>query len=175
MAYVNKVFLLGNLTRAVELKYTPSGAAVAKFGIAISEKYKDKESVTYVDITVWNKSAEACQKHLGKGSQVMIEGRLQFDQWDDKETGKKRSKLSVTAINVQFIGSRQDSQHPTQREQQGQYNQDRSYAGEYNQSPPEHSQAKANGFQTQDRPATQPVSQGYDPNTTIDNDNSIPF
>jgi single-strand DNA-binding protein len=110
MASLNKVLLLGNLTREPELRYTPGGSAVCEFGIATNRKYtannQEKEEVCFVDIVVWGKQAESVNRFLSKGSPALIEGRLQFDQWDDKESGKKRSKLRVTAERVQFIGGK---------------------------------------------------------------------
>lgn len=107
MASVNKVFLLGNLTRDPELRYTPSGAGVASFGLAVNRRYKagneNKEEVCFVDITVWGKQGENCVEYLNKGSQVFIEGRLQFRSWET-EDGQKRNKLDVVASNVQFLG-----------------------------------------------------------------------
>ncbi|MCF8720858.1 single-stranded DNA-binding protein [Nitrospina gracilis] len=107
MASVNKVFLLGNLTRDPELRYTPSGAGVASFGLAVNRRYKvgneNKEEVCFVDITVWGKQGENCVEYLSKGSQVMIEGRLQFRSWETDD-GQKRNKLDVVASNVQFLG-----------------------------------------------------------------------
>lgn len=107
MASVNKVFLLGNLTRDPELRYTPSGAGVASFGLAVNRRYKagneNKEEVCFVDITVWGKQGENCVEYLNKGSQVMIEGRLQFRSWETDD-GQKRNKLDVVANNVQFLG-----------------------------------------------------------------------
>ena len=114
MASLNKVFLLGNLTRVPELRYTPSGAAVCEFGLAVNRKYvsnnQEKDETCFVNIVVWGKQGESCQRFLEKGSSAMIEGRLQFDQWDDRETGKKRSTLRVVAERVQFVGARRDGQ-----------------------------------------------------------------
>jgi len=107
MASVNKVFLMGNLTRDPELRYIPSGQAVTTLGLAVNNKFGKgedaKEDVLFIDVTVWAKSAENCAEYLGKGSPVFIEGRLKLESWDDKESGQKRSKVSVTAISVQFL------------------------------------------------------------------------
>ncbi len=106
MASFNKVFLMGNLTRDPELRYTASGAAVASFGLAVNRKYKQgeewKEDVCYVDITVWAKQAENCTEYLHKGSAVFIEGRLNFSSWE-ADGGQKRTKLDVVANTVQFL------------------------------------------------------------------------
>ena len=107
MSNLNKALLMGNLTRDPELRYTPKGTAVADLGIAVNRRVKDGDNwtdeTTFVDVTVWGKTAENVQKYLTKGRGVFIEGRLQLDQWEDKETGKKRSKLKVVAENVQFL------------------------------------------------------------------------
>ncbi|NIQ01009.1 MAG: single-stranded DNA-binding protein [Nitrospinaceae bacterium] len=107
MANFNKVFLMGNLTRDPELRFTPSGSALAKFGLAVNRKYKSgeewKEEVCFVDITVWGKQGENCAEYLSKGRPVFIEGRLQFSSWETDE-GQKRNKLEVVANTVQFLG-----------------------------------------------------------------------
>lgn len=108
-ANLNKVFLMGNLTRDPEVRYTPKGTAVGEFGLAINDSYKAqdgtiKESVTYVDIEVWSRQAETCKQYLSKGRPVFIEGSLKFDQWESPE-GQKKSKLRVRAERVQFLGS----------------------------------------------------------------------
>ena len=110
----NKVILIGNLTRDVELKYTPSGTAIAKFGLATNRTYKDnmtgenKQEVMFIDITVFGRSAEVANQYLSKGRKVLIEGRLVLDQWVDS-SGQKRSKHSIVAEKVQFMDSRSQS------------------------------------------------------------------
>ncbi|TDJ51007.1 MAG: single-stranded DNA-binding protein [Nitrospina sp.] len=107
MANFNKVLLMGNLTRDPELRFTSNGSALAKFGLAVSRKYKAgeewKEEVCFVDITVWGKQAENCAEYLSKGRPVFIDGRLQFSSWETDD-GQKRSKLEVVANMVQFLG-----------------------------------------------------------------------
>ncbi|MFA5794988.1 MAG: single-stranded DNA-binding protein [Candidatus Brocadiia bacterium] len=108
MAYLNKVFLMGNLTRDPELSYTPSGVPICKFGMAVNRKYttkqgEQKEEVLFIDINVWKKQAENCAQYLKKGSQALIEGSLQLDSWQSK-TGEKRSKIKVQAQTVKFMG-----------------------------------------------------------------------
>ena len=108
MASFNKVILMGNLTRDVELRYTPSGAAVTEIGLAVNDRRKDAngqwvDETTFVDITLWGRTAEVCNEFLAKGSGVLIEGRLKLDQWDDKQTGQKRSKLRVTGERMQML------------------------------------------------------------------------
>lgn len=110
MASLNKVLLIGNLTRNPELRYTPSGAAVCEFGMAINRTYttssnEKKEEVCFLEVVVWGKSAEACDKYLQKGAPLFVEGRIQMDQWTDKETQKQRSKLKIVAERTQFIGA----------------------------------------------------------------------
>ncbi len=109
MASLNKVFLLGNLTRNPELRYTAGGAAVCNLGLAVNRRYttsqgEDREEVCFVEIEVWGKQAESCQQYLTKGSPALIEGRLRYDAWDDRETGRRRSRLVVRADRVQFVG-----------------------------------------------------------------------
>ena len=108
MANLNKVLLLGNLTRDPELRYTPKGTAVADIGVAINriwnnEQNQRQEETTFVDITLWGRQAEIAQQYLTKGRGVFIEGRLQMDTWEDKASGQKRSKLKVVAENLQFM------------------------------------------------------------------------
>lgn len=114
MANLNRVLLMGRLTRDPELRYTPSGASVAEFGLAVNRTYKDsngerKEQVTFVDITAWGRTGEVMNEYLSKGRQVFIEGRLDFSQWETPQ-GEKRSKLKVVVENFQFLGGRDDAQ-----------------------------------------------------------------
>ena len=104
MANFNKVILAGNLTRDPEVRYSQSGTAVAKFGMAINRKFKDQESTCFVDITAFGKQAEVLEQYVKKGSPLMVEGRLEFSQWEDKNGGGKRSKLEVVVEQFQFLG-----------------------------------------------------------------------
>ena len=109
MASFNRVMLMGNLTRNPELKYTPSGSAVADLGLAVNESFKNKagetvEQTCFVDVVVWGRQAETATEYLQKGSPVFVEGRLQFDQWESRQ-GEKRSKLRVRAERVQFLSA----------------------------------------------------------------------
>jgi single-strand DNA-binding protein len=111
MPNLNKVFLMGNLTRDPELRYTPGGTAVASFGLAVNRKYRsqsgeDREDTLFVDVTAFARQAEIIGEYMSKGRPIFIEGRLHLDQWEDKQSGSKRSKLSVTIENFQFIGGR---------------------------------------------------------------------
>lgn len=111
MASFNKVILLGNLTRDPEVRYTPKGSAVADLGIAMNRQYtlengEKREEVTFVDVTFWGRTAEVAGEYLKKGRPVFIEGRLQLDTWDDKQSGQKRSRLKVIGETMQMLGSR---------------------------------------------------------------------
>jgi single-strand DNA-binding protein len=110
MASFNKVILVGNLTRDPELRYTPKGMAIAKIGLAVNrvwtnEAGEKKEEVTFVDVDVFGRTAENVGQYMRKGRPILVEGRLRLDQWDDKQTGQKRSRLGVVAETVQFLGS----------------------------------------------------------------------
>lgn len=110
MASFNKVILAGNLTRDPELRYTPKGTAIAKIGLAVNrvwtnEAGEKKEDVTFIDVDCFGRTAENVGQYMRKGRPILIEGRLKLDQWDDKQTGAKRSKLGVVAETVQFLGS----------------------------------------------------------------------
>jgi len=111
MASFNKTIVMGNLTRDPELRYTPSGAAVCDIGIAVNEKYTDKggqkvENVHFFDITAWSRTAELVAQFCKKGSLILVEGKLTQDRWDDKQTGKKMSKVKIVAERVQFLNTR---------------------------------------------------------------------
>lgn len=114
MANVNRVILIGNLTRDPQLKYLPSQTAVAEFGLATNRRFKgangeDREDVCFVDCTAFARQAEVINQYCQKGKQIYIEGRLKFDQWEDKQGGGKRSKLSVVVENFQFLGGRESA------------------------------------------------------------------
>jgi single-strand DNA-binding protein len=109
MANLNKVMLIGNLTRDPELRVTPKGTAICTFSIAVNRKFKDdsggeREEVTYVDIEAWGKSGENISKYCTKGRPLFVEGRLRLDQWEDKNTKEKRSRMKVVLENFQFLG-----------------------------------------------------------------------
>lgn len=131
----NKVILIGNLTRDVELRYTGSGSAVAKFGLAVNRTWKDRnsgekrEEVCYVDINIFGRSAEVANQHLGKGRRVLIEGRLTFEQWQD-QNGQKRSKHSISAESFQFLDARGEGGGNT-----GGYNNQQNDYGQRNSAP----------------------------------------
>jgi single-strand DNA-binding protein len=111
MASFNKVILLGNLTRDPEVRYTPKGTAVTELGMAVNRVYtaengEKREETTFVDVTLWGRTAEIAGEYLKKGRPVFIEGRLQLDTWDDKQSGQKRSKLKVVGEGLQLLGGR---------------------------------------------------------------------
>jgi single-strand DNA-binding protein len=111
MANFNKVMLMGNLTRDPEVRYTPKGTAVCEIGLAINRYFSGesgdkREETTFVDVTLWGRTAEIAGEYLKKGRPVFIEGRLQLDTWDDKASGQKRSKLKVVGEGMQLIGAR---------------------------------------------------------------------
>lgn len=112
MSSFNKVILMGNLTRDPQVRYTGGGTAVCEIGLAVNRYWFDKQSnqkreeTTFVDVTLWGRDAEVAGEYLTKGRPVLIEGRLKLDTWDDKQTGQKRSKLTVVCESMQMIGSR---------------------------------------------------------------------
>ncbi len=114
MASFNRVILMGNLTRDPQVRYIPSGTAVAELGLAINRTWFDKnsnqkkEDVTFVDVTLWGRQAEIAGEYLAKGRSVLIEGRLQLDTWQDKESGQNRSKLKVVCENMTMVGGRNE-------------------------------------------------------------------
>lgn len=114
MASFNKVILLGNLTRDPEVRYTAGGSAVTEVSLAVNRQWTDrqtnerKEEVTFVEVTLWGRTAEVAGEYLSKGRPCMIEGRLQLDRWEDKETGKNRSKLKVVGDTLQLLSGRSE-------------------------------------------------------------------
>jgi single-strand DNA-binding protein len=114
MASYNKVILMGNLTRDPEIRHTQGGMAVCSASIAVNEKFKDgqgewQERSTFVDVTIWGKRGEAFAKYHKKGASAFIEGKLRLDQWEDKQSGQKRSKLFVVGDNWEFVGGGRES------------------------------------------------------------------
>jgi single-strand DNA-binding protein len=133
MASYNKVMLIGNLTRDPEIKYTPKGTAIADIGLAVNRNYttdsgEKREEVTFIDVTLWGRVAEIVGEYCKKGRPLFVEGRLQLDSWDDKQTGQKRSKLKVIGENIQLLGSREGGG--------GGGGGPRSSEGEYQEAPP---------------------------------------
>ncbi len=114
MASLNKILLMGNLTRDPEVRYIPSGAAVADMRMAVNRRYKtqqgeDREETCFVNVSAWGRTAETCGQYLSKGSQVLVEGRLRYDEWEKE--GQKQSRLSVVAERVQFLDSPRRAQY----------------------------------------------------------------
>jgi len=110
MASLNKVMLIGNVTRDPEVKYTPKGSAVADIGLAINRNYTNQsgekvEEVTFVDVELWGRLAEIAGEYAKKGRPIFIEGRLRIDSWEDKQSGQKRSRLKVVGEGLQLLGS----------------------------------------------------------------------
>jgi single-strand DNA-binding protein len=124
----NKVILIGNLSRDVELRYTPSGTAIAKFGLATNRFYRDKitnenkQEVMFIDVSVWGKAGENANQYLNKGSKVLVEGRLVLNQWTD-QSGQKRSKYEIMAESVKFLDTKQNNQDGSYQQPQQSYQQ----------------------------------------------------
>ncbi len=150
MASVNKVILIGNLTRDPEMKYTPKGTAVADLGLAVnrfvpaSEGQEKREETTFIDVTLWGRTAEVANEYAKKGQPIYIEGRLQLDSWEDKTSGQKRSKLKVVGENIQLLGSKGG----------GGGGGSRAGGGEYDDAPP--SRPPSGGGRPASRPAAEP-------------------
>ena len=114
MANFNKVVLVGNLTRDPDVRQTPGGMSVTDLGLAVNRTWTDRntnqknEETTFVDITCWGRTAEIAGEYLSKGRAVLIEGRLKLDEWNDRESGQKRTKLKVVCENMQMLGGRSD-------------------------------------------------------------------
>lgn len=120
MTSFNRVILMGNMTRDVEVRHTNANTAVANFGIAINRKFKtqsgeQREEVTFVECQAWGRTAEVIAQYMSKGTPLMAEGRLQLDQWEDKNGGGKRSKLFVVVENFQFLSSQTKGTKPSNR------------------------------------------------------------
>ena len=121
MANINRVVLVGNLTTDPELRHTPSGTAICKLRVAVNSRQKDPatgewgEKPNYFNVTVWGNQGESCAQYLSKGRPVGIDGRLDWHEWEDKQTGQKRQAVEIIADSVQFLGSRSDGE-------QSQYN-----------------------------------------------------
>ena len=112
MSSYNRVILMGNITRDIELRYTQGGTAVTELGLAVNDRRKNPEGewvdeTTFVDVTLWGRTAEIAGQYLGKGSPVLIEGRLKLDMWE--KDGQKRNKLKVVGEKLQMLGSKKDS------------------------------------------------------------------
>jgi single-strand DNA-binding protein len=178
MASYNKVMLMGNLTRDPEVRYTPKGSAVADLAIAVNRVYtadngEKREEVTYVDVVLWARLAEIANQYLRKGSPVFIEGRLQMDSWEDKQTGQKRSRLRVVGEIMQMLGGKRDGGGDDQGGGGG-------GGGGFQQRPPQQNRsAGGSAPQRGNQPArqSQPASDEYGEGPITDGleDDDIPF
>jgi len=142
MAELNKVLIMGNLTRDVELRYTTTGSAVARLGMALNRRYRtaqgeDREEVCFVDVDVWGRQAETCHQYLRKGAPAFVEGRLRLDQWEDRQSGQKRSRLLVHAERVQFLGAPRGGEFADQSEGGGHAPAPPAQGGGYAPRPPQ--------------------------------------
>ena len=179
----NKVIMVGNLTRDLELRYAPSGTAIGNTGIATSRKFKSgtgesREEVCFVDITFFGRTAEIANQYLRKGSKVLVEGRLKYDTWDD-QNGNRRSKHSITVESMQMLGSKNDSDggagynnQSSSNNYQSQ-NQNQGYNQPQNNSYEKPVQQQSSGY---NQPPTQQEHKKPDDIPSIDVDDSeIPF
>jgi len=174
MPNLNKVMLIGNLTRDPEVRYTPKGSAVTDIGLAINRNYtlddgEKREETTFVDVTFWGRQAEVIGEYMKKGRPMYVEGRLNLDQWEDKTSGQARTKLKVVGEGFQFLGGRDDNSGGGQPQQP-----------QYQQAPPQQQasppQPQASPPQQQASPPQQqaaPPQQNYEP--IRDEDDDIPF
>lgn len=178
MASLNRVLIIGNLTRDPELRHTSGGSAVCKLGVAINRRFttsggEQREETCFVDVDIWGRQAEACGRYLNKGAQVFVEGRLQMDEWQDRETGRKRSRLRINGERVQFLDSRQQGEGGG-----GGYQQRSGDDGDYyqqNQAPPPQFQSQKTAAPAQQAPPM-PTPQTPDDNFNTDfHDDDIPF
>ncbi len=128
MASFNRVILAGNVTRDIELRQVGGGTSVCDIGMAVNDRKKNGdewiEETTFVDVTLWGRTAEVASQYLQKGSPVLIEGKLKMDSWEDKDSGAKRSKLKVVGERMQLLGRGVGSEPPTPTKQQNQYKDD---------------------------------------------------
>ena len=173
----NKVILVGNLTRDLELRYTPSGTAVGNTGIATSRKFKSadgqqKEEVCFVDLTFFGRTAEIANQYLRKGSKVLVEGRLKFDTWED-QSGGKRSKHSITVENMTMLDSKGST--PGGGQPQGGYGQPESGYGAQGGGYQQQNSAQQSGGYNQPPAQSKPApAEDKIPEIDIDDD-EIPF
>jgi len=159
---LNKVFLMGNITRDPELRYTPSGTAVADFGLAVNRRWtggngERKEETLFVDVTVWSRSAEMVSEYCRKGDPIFVEGRLQLDTWDGPD-GQKRSRLRVVAENFQFLTPR-GARGATQSGEEG---------------PPSGRPPQAGG-RTRTRPPAHETTSAGEPPPEAESQDDVPF
>ncbi len=167
MGSYNRVLIMGNLTRDIELRYTQSNQPVANIGVAVNRRYKtasgeSRDETTYVDCEAWGRTAEVMSQYLQKGRPVFVEGRLKQDTWQDRDTGQNRSKMVIVVENFQFVDSRGGEGGPGGGGQQG--------GG--SRPAPQHAGGGQGGGQPAGQPGGQPGGQaGYEPIS----DDDIPF
>lgn len=166
MPNLNKVQLMGNLTRDPEVRYTPKGTAVTDLGLAINRTYagddgQRHEETTFVDITFWGRQAEVLGEYMKKGRPLYVEGRLQLDSWEDKNTGQQRSRLKVIGEGFQFLGGRDDGGGGPSRSGGGQA---ASRGDDYGSAPPQAS-----------RPAEPPAESSSYGSAPAEEEDDIPF
>lgn len=170
MASFNKVILIGNLTRDPDLRTTQNGTAICDLGLAVNRRWRDQsgrdqEETTFVDVAVWGRSAENCAQYLQKGAPVLVEGWLRLEQWEDRNGGGKRSRLTVVAEVVQFLGSRADGERPEEPPQDG-YRRDSQPAAR-RQSSSRQGGRNDGGFGAPPPPVDPTYGPGYDPESDI--------
>ncbi len=168
--YLNKVLLIGRLTRDPDLRTTQNGTAICDLGLAVNRRWRDQsgrdqEETTFVDVAVWGRSAENCAQYLQKGAPVLVEGRLRLEQWEDRNGGGKRSRLTVVAEVVQFLGSRADGERPEEPPQDG-YRRDSQPAAR-RQSSSRQGGRNDGGFGAPPPPVDPTYGPGYDPESDI--------
>jgi len=175
MPNLNKVQLMGNLTRDPEVRYTPKGTAVSDISLAINRNYTGEdgqrhEETTFVDITFWGRQAEVIGEYMKKGRPIYVEGRLQLDTWEDKNTGQQRSRLKVVGENFQFLGSREDGGGGGSRG--GGQSQGGHSSNDYD------SESRSGGDYARSQSASRPAQGAPPPRThdgPIEDDDDIPF
>ena len=160
MASLNKVFLLGNLTRDPDFRGLPNGQSVCTLGLAVNRRFvnssgQEQEESCFVDVAVWGKAANNCRQYLSKGSQVMVEGRLQLDRWEDRNGGGTRTKLRVVAEQVQFLSRRQQGDNP--------YNGDGGYNGSQSNYAPQGGHSSQGNYPPPAQGGYQPRQGNYPP------------
>tara|TARA_R110002096_G_scaffold240324_6_gene432123 strand:- start:4827 stop:5387 length:561 start_codon:yes stop_codon:yes gene_type:complete len=186
MPNLNKVQLMGNITRDPEVRYTPKGTAVTDIGLAINRNYtlddgEKREETTFVDITFWGRQAEVIGEYMKKGRPLYVEGRLQLDQWEDKTSGQQRSRLKVIGDNFQFLGGRDDGGGGGGQRGGGQPQQQQAAPPQQNhqQAAPQQAAPQQEAPQQQQAAPPQqqaaPPQQNYDPIPPTEGDDDIPF
>lgn len=176
MPNLNKVQLMGNLTRDPEVRYTPKGTAVTDIGLAINRSFSGddgerREETTFVDITFWGRQAEVIGEYMKKGRPLYVEGRLQLDSWEDKTSGQQRSRLKVVGENFQFLGGRDDGGGGGGAQRGGSSSGGQSHAGQSSSGDDEEPRASS---PAPARPAqAAPPQRDYD--SPIEDDDDIPF